>query len=209
MLAEKVKVEIESSGGNAIRFACDIRDEDAVIQSVTEIYKQCDKIHGLVNNAGGQFPSPAEHISQKGFETVVRTNLVGGFLFCREIYNQGMIDSGGAIVNITADMWNGMPSMSHSGAARAGMDNLTKTLAYEWGHAGVRVNSVAPGYIASSGLDTYEGIVKKIIPRLKESVHKANTNYHAGSWYTCFRIIILYQIICHIIELDKFRIWIY
>lgn len=167
---EKVKVEIESSGGNAIRFACDIRDEDAVIQSVTEIYKQCDKIHGLVNNAGGQFPSPAEHISQKGFETVVRTNLVGGFLFCREIYNQGMMDSGGAIVNITADMWNGMPSMSHSGAARAGMDNLTKTLAYEWGHAGVRVNSVAPGYIASSGLDTYEGIVKKIIPRLKESV---------------------------------------
>jgi citronellol/citronellal dehydrogenase len=60
---------------------------------------------------------------------------------------------GGAIVNIIADMWNGMPGMGHSGAARAGMLNLTETAALEW--APVRVNAVAPGWIASSGLDRY------------------------------------------------------
>ena len=155
---ETVQKEIKSSNGNASFYVCDIREEDKVRQCTKEIYEEFNIIHGLVNNAGGQFPSPAEYISQKGFETVVRTNLVGGFLFSREVFSQGMINSGGNIVNITADMWNGMPGMSHSGAARSGMDNLTKTLAYEWGYAGVRVNSVAPGYIASSGLDTYDDL---------------------------------------------------
>ena len=168
---KKVMKEIKSSNGNASYYVCDIREEEKVQQCTKEIFDQFKEIYGLVNNAGGQFPSPAEYISQKGFETVVRTNLVGGFLFSREVFNQGMIKTGGNIVNITADMWNGMPGMSHSGAARSGMDNLTKTLAYEWGYAGVRVNSVAPGYIASSGLDTYDdGIIKEIIPKLKKIV---------------------------------------
>ncbi|MCY1513784.1 3-oxoacyl-[acyl-carrier-protein] reductase [compost metagenome] len=69
-----------------------------------------------------------------------------------------------------ADMWGGMPGMGHSGAARAGMENFTKTAAVEWGHAGVRVNAVAPGWIASSGMDTYEGAFKAIIPTLREHV---------------------------------------
>ena len=69
-----------------------------------------------------------------------------------------------------ADMWGGMPGMGHSGAARAGMDNFTKTAAFEWGYAGVRVNAVAPGWIASSGMDTYEGAFKAVIPTLREHV---------------------------------------
>ena len=69
-----------------------------------------------------------------------------------------------------ADMWGGMPGMGHSGAARAGMDNFTKTAAFEWAHTGVTVNAVAPGWIASSGMDTYDGAMKAIIPRLKDSV---------------------------------------
>ena len=64
----------------------------------------------------------------------------------------------------------GMPGMGHSGAARSGMDNLTKTAAFEWGYAGVRVNAVAPGWIASSGMDTYEGAFKAVIPTLREHV---------------------------------------
>ena len=96
-----------------------------------------------------------EAISQKGWETVVRTNLTGGFLMARECYTQWMREHGGAIVNIVADMWNGMPGMGHSGAARAGMVNFTETAAVEWGAAGVRVNAVAPGWIASSGFDAY------------------------------------------------------
>ena len=100
----------------------------------------------------------------------MRTNLVGGFLMAREVYTQCMIKHGGAIVNLVADMWRGMPGMGHSGAARAGMVNLTRTAAVEWAPSGVRVNAVAPGWIASSGLDTYKGPVKAIIPRLRESV---------------------------------------
>jgi citronellol/citronellal dehydrogenase len=86
---------------------------------------------------------------------VVRTNLTGGFLMARECYTQWMREHGGAIVNIVADMWQGMPTMGHSGAARAGMVNFTETAAGEWSPSGVRVNAVAPGWIASSGLDQY------------------------------------------------------
>jgi citronellol/citronellal dehydrogenase len=77
---------------------------------------------------------------------------------------------GGAIVNVVADMWNGMPGMGHSGAARAGMVNLTKTAAYEWSVCNVRVNAVAPGYIASSGLDNYQGPVRAMIGKLKDHI---------------------------------------
>ena len=81
-----------------------------------------------------------------------------------------MAAHGGAIVNIVADMWRSMPGMGHSGAARAGMVNFTQTAAVEWGSSGVRVNAVAPGWIASSGLDHYEGAAKAMIPRLRGAV---------------------------------------
>jgi len=134
---------------------CDIRQEDAVRSAVAAIVAQHGPIHGLVNNAGGQYMTPLEAISAKGWEAVVNTNLTGGFLMARECYTQSMAQHGGAIVNIVADMWGSMPGMGHSGAARAGMVSLTETAAAEWAGAGVRVNAVAPGYIASSGMDHY------------------------------------------------------
>jgi citronellol/citronellal dehydrogenase len=150
--------EIAQAGGEARGYACDIREEDAVKSTVAAILSDFGRIDALVNNAGGQFAAPLEAISQKGWETVVRTNLTGGFLMARECYTQWMKQaaqggSAGAIVNIIADMWQGMPSMGHSGAARAGMLNFTETAAFEW--APVRVNAVAPGWIASSGMDQY------------------------------------------------------
>ncbi|WP_339520282.1 SDR family oxidoreductase [Pseudomonas proteolytica] len=165
-----VAQEISDDGGRASWQACDIRDEEAVKALVSQIIEAHGPIHGLVNNAGGQYPSPLASINQKGFETVLRTNLVGGFLVAREVFNQSMNKHGGAIVNMLADMWGGMPGMGHSGAARSGMDNFTKTAAFEWGYAGVRVNAVAPGWIASSGMDTYEGAFKAVIPTLREHV---------------------------------------
>jgi citronellol/citronellal dehydrogenase len=99
---------------------------------------------------------------------VVRTNLTGGFLMARECYTTWMADHGGAIVNVIADMWNGMPGMGHSGAARAGLLNLTETASLEW--APVRVNAVAPGWIASSGLDRYPPQMRPIIQSLPRSV---------------------------------------
>ena len=171
--ADKLKTvaaEILEDGGKASYQTCDIRDEDAVTVLIRQLISKHGPIHGLVNNAGGQYPAPLATISQKGFETVLRTNLVGGFLMAREVFNQSMSEHGGAIVNMVADMWGGMPGMGHSGAARSGMDNFTKTAAFEWGYAGVRVNAVAPGWVASSGMDTYEGAYKAVIPTLREHV---------------------------------------
>jgi len=149
-----VRDEIAEAGGEALCFPLDIREEESVKTSIAKILAAFGRIDFLVNNAGGQFAAPLESISAKGWDAVVRTNLTGGFLMARECYAQWMKQAGGgAIVNIIADMWQGMPGMGHSGAARAGMLNFTETAAFEW--APVRVNAVAPGWIASSGLDNY------------------------------------------------------
>lgn len=152
---DAVTLEIEAAGGKAFSHACNIRHEEAVKTCIADIVSRYGRIDGLVNNAGGQFPSPLKNISVKGWESVVQTNLTGGFLMARECLNQAMEQCGGAIVNIVADMWGGMPGMGHSGAARAGMINFTETAAFEWAQYGVRVNAVAPGYVASSGMDAY------------------------------------------------------
>lgn len=167
---ERVVGEITEDGGSADFDVLDIRVEEKVAAVVSGIIERRERVHGLVNNAGGQFPAPLALINQKGFETVVRTNLVGGFLVARELFTRHLNNHGGSIVNIVADMWKGMPGMGHSGAARAGMINLTQTAAIEWAPAGVRVNAVAPGWVASSGLDTYSGPVKAMIPKLRDSV---------------------------------------
>lgn len=167
---ERVAAEIAEDGGRAVTRAFDIRDEEAVKVNVASVVAEHGAVHGLVNNAGGQFPAPMEKISKRGFEAVVTNNLTGGFLMMREVFLQSMQQHGGAVVNMTADMWNGMPGMAHSGAARAGMANLTKTAAYEWAASGVRVNAVAPGWIASSGMDTYDGMTKQILPTLHQHV---------------------------------------
>lgn len=162
--------EIQEDGGKALWFSCNIRSEEEVKNTVSKIFAATNEVHGLVNNAGGQFPSPLAFINQKGWEAVISTNLTGGFLMAKEVFMQGMNRSGGAIVNIIADMWGGMPGMGHSGAARAGMENFTRTAAYEWGCAGVRVNAVAPGWIASSGMDTYPESFKSTIKTLRAAV---------------------------------------
>lgn len=164
---EKVKAEIAASGGRCEVHAFDIREESQVKEAIAKIVAGNGRIDGLFNNAGGQFPAPAAELSAKGFDVVVRNNLTGGFLVSREVYTQSMRRHGGSIVNMTADYRNGFPNMVHTGAARAGMANLTMTLAYEWAVSGVRVNSVAPGWIASSGMDTYTGEFKEQIPKLK------------------------------------------
>jgi citronellol/citronellal dehydrogenase len=167
---ERVAAEIAEDGGRCSIAAFDIRDEDAVREGVARVIEQHGPVAGLVNNAGGQFPAPLLAISKKGFDAVVANNLTGGFLMMREVFTQCMQEHGGSIVNMTADFRNGMPGMGHSGAARAGMSNLTMTAAYEWAHAGVRVNAVAPGWIASSGMDTYGGAMRAFIPKLKQHV---------------------------------------
>jgi citronellol/citronellal dehydrogenase len=168
-----VQNEIEDDGGTCSIHVCDIREEPQVQSTVAAGLARHGRIDALVNNAGGQFQAPLSAISAKGWDTVVRNNLTGGFLFARECVGQWMLKeadesrggakpNGGAVVNIIADMWGGMPGMGHSGAARAGMLNFTETAALEW--APVRVNAVAPGWIASSGMDHYP---PEMAPRLR------------------------------------------
>ncbi|HYA66677.1 MAG TPA: SDR family oxidoreductase [Burkholderiaceae bacterium] len=167
---ERVTAEIREDGGRCDWRAFDIREEEAVKIHVAQVLAEHGPIAGLVNNAGGQFPAPMRSISKRGFDAVVGNNLTGGFLMMREVFEQSMQQHGGAIVNMTADFRNGMPGMAHSGAARAGMSNLTMSASIEWAHAGVRVNAVAPGWIASSGLDTYGPEVAPLIRGLARRV---------------------------------------
>lgn len=160
---QAVQQEITDDGGSADWHVCDIRQEDTVKSTIASIVAKHGKVDGLVNNAGGQYVTPLESISAKGWEAVVNTNLTGGFLMARECYLQSMQAHGGAIVNIVADMWGSMPGMGHSGAARAGMVSFTETAAVEWAHNGVRSNALAPGYVASSGMDHYPPEVGKML----------------------------------------------
>ena len=157
---QRTAEEIRADGGRVTHYAFDIRDEDHVRSAVAAILDDHGHIDGLVNNAGGQFPMPAEAIGKKGWESVLATNLTGGFLVSREVYTQCMKSGGGAIVNMLANVWDGMPLMAHTAAARAGMMNLTQTLAREWA-PDVRVNAVAPGYVASAGLDSYDPVFSR------------------------------------------------
>lgn len=147
---------IEREGGRALAVECNIRQEESVQRCIDTVLAEAGPVDMLINNAGGQFPSPAEDIRLKGWVAVIETNLTGPFLMTREVFNRCFKERGGSMVNVIASMWNGFPTMSHTGAARAGIDNLTKSLATEWGRYGVRVNAVAPGMIDSSGIDTYE-----------------------------------------------------
>lgn len=153
-----VQAELQQAGvseDRVSRHRADIRDEAAVKALVAEVLARHGRIDALVNNAGGQYIAPLASIGAKGWQAVLDTNLTGGFLMARECFLQHMAEHGGSIVNMVADMWGSMPGMGHSGAARAGMVSLTETAAAEWAPHGVRVNAIAPGYIASSGMDHY------------------------------------------------------
>jgi len=142
--------------GEVLAQPCDIREPDAVSAFVAAVLARFGRIDGLVNNAGGQFPSPAAAISPRGWEAVVRNNLNGTFYMTREVATKAMLEQkSGSIVNVIANIARGFPGMAHTGAARAGVENLTKSLAVEWAMFDVRVNALAPGIIRSTGTDQY------------------------------------------------------
>lgn len=169
VLQEIVATYPEANGLVSVH-SCDIRDEVAVKQTVIDILRFHGQIHGLFNCAGGQYPANLRDISLKGWDAVVRNNLHGTFLFSRECFVQCMEQHGGSIVNMLADIWGGLPGMGHSGAARGGVLTFTETAACEWGSAGVRVNAVAPGWIASNGIDTYDENYQQLLRDLHTKV---------------------------------------
>ncbi len=148
--------ELESKGIDAFGAPCDIREPEAIASYVDAVIERFGRIDVLINNAGGQFPTTAETLSPKGFAAVVRNNLIGTWAMTHAVANKAMIpQKRGRIVNVIAQIIRGFPGMVHTGAARAGVDNMTKTLAVEWALHGIRVNAVAPGVIVTSGTKQY------------------------------------------------------
>jgi NAD(P)-dependent dehydrogenase (short-subunit alcohol dehydrogenase family) len=142
-------------GAEVLPVQCNVRDRAQVEALFEAVLARFGKFDFVVNNGGGQFPAPAETISEKGWQAVIETNLTGTFHMCQVAAQKWMSAHGGKIVSIVADMWDGFPGMVHTGAARAGVVNMTKTLAVEWAHYGILVNAVAPGTILSTGMHNY------------------------------------------------------
>lgn len=150
---ERVRDELDDP--ETFVFAADLRREEEVRAAIDGVLAWGGRIDGLVNNAGGQFPAQLRDISLNGWNAVVSNNMTATFLVSKAVYLGWMESNGGAIVNVGADFELGNPGMAHNGAARAGQTNFTYSASIEWAHSGVRVNSVLPGFIASSGFDRY------------------------------------------------------
>jgi citronellol/citronellal dehydrogenase len=135
---------------------CDIREEDQVEALVEGVCEREGHIDLLVNNAGGQYLSPAEDITPKGFRTVIRLNVEGTWLMSHAVATRAMIPGGrgGKIVNVTLSPHHGLPGMAHSSAARAAVENLTRVLSIEWARFGIRLTAVAPGPMATETMRT-------------------------------------------------------
>ncbi len=160
---EATAEELRNQGAEVFQGALDIRNEDTVKAWVEQVIEEFGQIDILVNNAGGQFPSPAIAIRPKGWRAVIDTNLNGTWLMTQAVGEHMLKRGEGRVINIVANMWRGFPGMAHTGAARAGVVNLTRTLALEWSKTGILVNAVAPGVIRSTGLDTYPEEVRKSV----------------------------------------------
>lgn len=143
------------ASGSCSAMQADIREKDQVEALVDATLETHGKIDTLVNNAGGQFLAPAESISEKGFDTVIRLNVHGTWLMTHTVATKWMIENGGGkVISVTLSPHNGMPGMVHSGAARAGVENMMRTLAIEWARFGIKLNALAIGQIATETLMT-------------------------------------------------------
>ena len=165
-LAETVAA-IEADGGVASMATLDIRDENAVDAFVEQVISDHGRIDTLVNNAGGQFLSPAEAITPKGFRTVIELNVIGTWLMTHAAATKAfMPQGGGKVLSVTLSPHNGMPGMVHSGAGRAAVENMTRTLSVEWARFGIRLTALAAGQFGTETMRTkYPKEVVERVPR--------------------------------------------
>jgi citronellol/citronellal dehydrogenase len=164
---EEAAASIRQQTGRRVEVAqVNIRDRETV-ESLAELaVERFGQIDVLVNNAGGQFPAPAREIKPKGWNAVVDTNLTGTWNMIQVFGNQMLDGTGGCITNMIAVVGRGFPGIAHSVAARAGVLELSRTLAHEWGRH-VRVNCLAPGPIWTAGFDAaYSEKVKSSAARV-------------------------------------------
>ena len=155
---EPVAEGIREAGGEAVAVECDVRDREAVEALAATAVDDLGGIDVLVNNAGATFVAGFDDISPNGWSAVVDTNLTGTY-HCTQAAADALKDGGGSVVNLSSLAGlDGAPYMSHYGAAKAAVVNLTRTLAHEWAADGVRVICVAPGFVATPGLASQMGV---------------------------------------------------
>lgn len=167
---EKVDAAVEvlsGAAGPALGYAFDVRDAEAVATALTDFAEECGPIDVLVSGAAGNFPAFAKSLSPNGFKAVIDIDLLGTFHVMRAAYPH-MRRPGGSLINISAPQAvQAMPMQVHVCAAKAGVDMITKCLAIEWGHEGLRVNGVIPGPIdgteGMARLAPTEGMRKAVI----------------------------------------------
>jgi len=153
----------ESIGRRVETAAVNIRDRDGVEKLGKQARELVGHIDMLINNAGGQFPQPARDLSPKGWNAVVETNLTGTWNMTQVFGRQMLEGNGGSITNVIAVIGRGFPGLAHTAAARAGVLELTRTLAIEWGPK-VRLSCVAPGPIQTEGFKgTYRPDIEKVL----------------------------------------------
>lgn len=144
---EKVAAEIAAAGGEARCFPADVRQYAAVEEAIKGTVAAFGRLDIVINSAAGNFLAPAAALSANGFRTVIDIDLCGTFNVCRAAFEH-LGKQGGTIVSITATQAEiPMPLQCHAGAAKAGIEKLTRDLALEWSRMGIRVNAVAPGPI--------------------------------------------------------------
>ena len=146
---------IREIGGNAIAISADIRMPNQIENAMLRIKDEFGQLDILVNNAGGQFVTPARELNNKGFETVIRNNLIGSWQMTKAAADYFMLEHGGSIVFVTACVRSGLSGFVHTAAARGGVLAMMKTLAFEWAEFGIRLNCVAPGTIKTEGMGHY------------------------------------------------------
>jgi citronellol/citronellal dehydrogenase len=172
---EKVSAFAKEQGAHMLPIAANVREPEQVEALYARIAAECGTLTVVVNNAGGQFAQPAMDFTVKGWNAVIDTNLNGTWYMMQAAARHWRDAAApGAIVNVVAVVDRGIPGIAHSIAARAGVIGATRTVAVEWAPLGIRVNCIAPGLIASEGLDVYP-------PEARREFHRANPLRRVGS----------------------------
>jgi NAD(P)-dependent dehydrogenase (short-subunit alcohol dehydrogenase family) len=145
---EPTAADIRALGRRALAIQADVRLPPQIEAMADQARAEFGKIDIHINNAGGQYPAPAADLSVEGWRSVIDLNLSGTFYCSQVMARQMMRSNGGVIVNVVANFGlRAAPGLAHSAAARAGVINLTRTLALEWAKHNIRVNAVAPGVV--------------------------------------------------------------
>ncbi|WP_313691403.1 SDR family NAD(P)-dependent oxidoreductase [Halorarum halobium] len=155
----------DRDGGRCLAVECDVTDAGAVGALVDATVEEFGGLDCLVNNAGASFMAPVEDVSENGWKTIVDINLHGAY-HCVRAAADHLADGGGTVINVASVAGQrAAPYMSHYGAAKAGLENFTKTLAVEWAGRDVRANCLAPGYVATPGVESQMGVSAENVER--------------------------------------------